>query len=84
MITEELVQRINELANKKKSQGLTLAEKAEQQKLYKIYLASIREQVTTQLDEAGITPKEQDNDCDCHDACCEPHQHGPACNHGKH
>lgn len=82
MITEELIKRINELANKKKAEGLTLAEKAEQQKLYKIYLASIREQVTTQLEGAGIDPKGQDHVC--HDGCCEHHHHGPDCNHGKH
>ncbi len=83
MITEELIKRINELANKKKTQGLTLAEKAEQKKLYKIYLGSIREQVTTQLDGAGINPKGHDHH-ECHDACCEHHHHGPGCNHGKH
>lgn len=83
MITEALLQRINELAHKKKSQGLTPAELAEQKKLYKIYLASIREQVTTQLDAAGDRPKGQ-NDHDCHDACCEYHQHGPGCDHQKH
>ena len=67
MITEELVNRINELANKKKSEGLTPAEQAEQKKLYKIYMASIRQQVTTQLDAAGIAPKGHvcDDNCGC-------------------
>lgn len=84
MITEDLIKRINELANKKKSQGLTLAEKAEQNKLYKIYLASIREQVTTQLDGAGISPKGHSHH-GCHDNCsCGHHEHGPACDCGKH
>ncbi len=71
MITEELVKRINELANKKKSEGLTPAEQAEQKELYKIYLASIRQQVTTQLDAAGIEPK----DHVCSDGCGCHHKH---------
>jgi uncharacterized protein YnzC (UPF0291/DUF896 family) len=83
MITKELLQRINELARKKRSEGLTSAEQAEQAKLYKIYLASIKEQVTTQLDAAGANPKGS-QEHGCHDSCCENHQHGPGCNHGKH
>lgn len=80
MITAELLERINELARKKKHEGLTPSELAEQKRLYKIYLASIRDQVTTQLDQAGIKPK---SNC-CHEGCCEHHHHGPDCNHGKH
>lgn len=81
MITEELVKRINELASKKKTEGLTPAEQAEQKKLYKIYMASIRQQVTTQLDQAGITPKGHA----CDDSCsCHQHKHGPGCNHDHH
>lgn len=83
MITKELLQRINELAGKKRSQGLTSAEQEEQSKLYKVYLASIREQVTTQLDAAGINPKGSGNH-ECHDSCCENSQHGPGCDHRKH
>ena len=79
MITEELVQRINELANKKKSEGLSPVELAEQKKLYKIYLASVREQVTTQLDATDISPKGHV----CDDSCGH-HHHGPDCNHDKH
>lgn len=80
MITAELLERINELARKKKNEGLTPNELAEQKRLYKIYLASIRDQVTTQLDVAGIKPKGHD----CHDGCCTHHHHGPGCNHGEH
>ena len=50
MITPELLARINELARKKKSVGLTEEELAEQKELYKIYLAAIRGQVTSLLD----------------------------------
>lgn len=81
MITEELLQRINQLAGKKRSQGLTAAEQTEQKKLYKIYLAAIREQVTNQLDITGISPKRQQPGN--HDKCCANHHHGSGCNDGK-
>lgn len=72
MITDELIQRINELARKKKAEGLTPEEQAEQQKLYRIYLDSVRSQLTTQLDAAGIKPSGHV----CGDSCgC--HHHGP-------
>jgi uncharacterized protein YnzC (UPF0291/DUF896 family) len=76
MITDELLQRINELARKKRSQGLTDEELAEQKKLYNIYLTAIRKQVTTQLDAAGINSKGHQQDC--RDGCCDNH-HG--CKH---
>lgn len=50
MITPELLERINELARKKRTVGLTQEELAEQKELYKIYLAAIRGQVTSLLD----------------------------------
>ncbi|MBO4780403.1 MAG: DUF896 domain-containing protein, partial [Selenomonadaceae bacterium] len=50
MITPELLARINELARKKRTVGLTDEELAEQKELYKIYLAAIRGQVTSLLD----------------------------------
>lgn len=50
MISPELIQRINELAHKKKTVGLTAEEKQEQAKLYKVYLAGIRGQLKQQLD----------------------------------
>lgn len=49
-ITPELLARINELARKKRTIGLTQEELAEQKELYKIYLAAIRGQVTSLLD----------------------------------
>ncbi|MGI5921213.1 MAG: DUF896 domain-containing protein [Syntrophomonadaceae bacterium] len=72
MITDALLQRINELARKKRSEGLTAEEAIEQQQLYQVYLKSIREQVTSQLDAAGISPK------------TVHHHHGPGCSHKKH
>lgn len=50
MITPELLERINHLARKKRTIGLTDEELAEQKELYKIYLAAIRGQVTSLLD----------------------------------
>lgn len=50
MITPELLARINELARKKRTVGLTEEELAEQKELYKIYLAAIRGQVTNLLE----------------------------------
>ena len=50
MVTPELLARINELARKKRTVGLTDEELAEQKELYKIYLSSIREQMTSLLD----------------------------------
>ena len=46
----DLLQRINELAKKKKTVGLTDSELAEQKKLYKIYLGEIRTQFDRTLD----------------------------------
>ena len=49
-ITKEMIDRINELAAKKKAEGLTEEELAEQQALYKDYLAAIRGQVRNSLE----------------------------------
>ena len=51
MITPELLERINELARKKRTVGLTAEELVEQKELYKIYLAAIRGQVTSLLEQ---------------------------------
>ena len=47
---QNLLRRINELAKKKKTVGLTAEEQAEQKKLYKIYLGEIRQQFSATLD----------------------------------
>jgi uncharacterized protein YnzC (UPF0291/DUF896 family) len=82
-MSKELIERINELAHKKKTEGLTAEEKSEQQELYKIYLKSVRQQVTTQLENAGINKKGNGQHV-CHDGCCEHHHHGPDCGHNNH
>ncbi|WP_164931684.1 DUF896 domain-containing protein [Longirhabdus pacifica] len=50
MIDPKLISRINELANKKKTVGLTKAEEKEQEKLRKKYLTSFRERMRDQLE----------------------------------
>ena len=50
----KLLARINELAHKKKSVGLTQEELVEQKALYKEYLAGIRGQLKAQVDNIEI------------------------------
>ena len=54
MITKELIERINQLARKQRSEGLTDEERAEQQKLRKSYLAGFRENMKNVLDQLEI------------------------------
>ena len=54
MITKELISRINELARKQRTTGLTAAEKEEQQRLRAAYLTDIRAQVKGMLDRVEI------------------------------
>ena len=48
-MNKSMLNRINELAKKKREHGLTPEEQAEQKKLYKIYLGEIRTQLTEHL-----------------------------------
>lgn len=61
MITQELLARINELARKKRTEGLSPEELDEQKQLYKIYLAAIRGQVTSLLDSIEFVDVQQTN-----------------------
>ena len=54
-----LIKRINELAAKKRSTGLTLEEQIEQKELYQEYLGNIRSQLKAQLDNIEIVDKEE-------------------------
>ena len=54
---KNLLNRINELAKKKREQGLTTDEQAEQKKLYKIYLGEIRTQFDKTLDNVSVKEK---------------------------
>lgn len=55
---KNLLNRINELAQKKREQGLTPEEQAEQKKLYKIYLGEIRTQFDKTLDNVSVKEKD--------------------------
>ena len=54
MEINEMITRINILARKKRSEGLTEEEQWEQKALYKEYLGFIRGQVKQQLDKIEI------------------------------
>lgn len=57
---KKMLERIGELARKKKADGLTKEELAEQQELYKIYLGEIRQQFSSTLDNVSIKEKNGD------------------------
>ena len=52
------IDRINELARKSKAEGLTEEEKAEQAKLRQEYIAAVRLNLRTQLDNINIQEKD--------------------------
>ncbi|MCI8609162.1 MAG: DUF896 domain-containing protein [Firmicutes bacterium] len=59
MITPEMIERINALAHKKKTEGLTEAEAAEQKQLYQEYLAAFRANLKAQLDNIEIVDEDK-------------------------
>ena len=58
MITQQQIDRINELARKARTEGLTEAETAERDALRKAYVASVRESLTAQLDNTYVVDAE--------------------------
>lgn len=54
MITKELINKINELAKKSKTVGLTEAEKIEQKRLREEYLKGFRKNFKKQLDNIEV------------------------------
>lgn len=55
MVTQEQINRINELARKSKTpEGLTEEERAEQQKLRRLYIDSFKESLVGQLENTYI------------------------------
>ena len=50
----DILKRINELAKKKREEGLSAEETQEQKELYKVYLGSIRSQFQATLDNVSI------------------------------
>lgn len=53
-MTEEKIKRINELAKKQKTEGLTEEEKAEQLKLRREYIDSFKQSLVAQLENTYI------------------------------
>ena len=53
-MTNEKIARINELARKSKTKGLTEAEKAEQQALRQEYVADVKASLRAQLNNTSI------------------------------
>ena len=58
MITQEMIDRINELYHKSQDQGLTENEKREQQELRKKYIESIRVNMRANLNSISIQEKD--------------------------
>lgn len=54
MITQEKIDRINELARKSRSEGLNEAEKAEQYKLRREYIEAFKQSLISQLENTTI------------------------------
>ncbi len=58
MNMQEMIARINFLAAKKRTEGLTEGELIEQKELYELYLGNIRAQVKQKLDSITFVDKE--------------------------
>lgn len=54
MVTPEMIARINYLAHKKKSEGLTELELTEQARLRRIYIDNIKAQLKASLDNIEV------------------------------
>lgn len=54
MITQKTIDRINELARKSKTVGLTVEEKEEQQKLRREYIDAYKQSLHAQLDNTVV------------------------------
>lgn len=62
MITQEMLNRINELSRKKRSVGLNPEELNEQKQLYEEYLSNIRGQVINLLDNIKVVDANADGE----------------------
>lgn len=58
MNMQEMIARINFLARKKRTEGLTEGKLIEQKELYELYLGNIRAQVKQKLDSITFVDKE--------------------------
>lgn len=71
MINKELLDKINYLAQKQRSQGLTEEEKAEQQKLRQIYIKGIKDQIVNSFSDMGLKPStSHKHTCSCGKCKC--------------
>ncbi|MCI8348046.1 MAG: DUF896 domain-containing protein [Firmicutes bacterium] len=59
MITQQMIDRINQLSHKKKTIGLTDSEKAEQKQLYREYIDAFRANLKSQLDMIEIVDEDR-------------------------
>lgn len=59
MITQEMIDRINQLARKKKAEGLTEEEQQEQKILYRQYIDAFKENLRFQLDMIEVVEGEK-------------------------
>lgn len=59
MITDEMIQRINELANKKKTEGLTEEEVIEQAGLRRVYIDAFKSSMRQQLDNIQFVDEQE-------------------------
>jgi uncharacterized protein YnzC (UPF0291/DUF896 family) len=59
MVTKEQIDRINELAKKKKAEGLTPEEQAEQKVLYRAYIDAFKANLKAQLETIEIVDSDQ-------------------------
>ena len=59
MVTKEQIDRINELAKKKKAEGLTPEEQAEQKALYRAYIDAFKANLKAQLETIEIVDNDQ-------------------------
>lgn len=83
MITKEMIDRINLLAQKSKEEGLTDEEKQEQQVLRKKYVEYIKGQVRQQLESIEFVEDKHEHDCG-HDHHHHHHDQNCSCGCKKH
>lgn len=76
MISKELIERINYLARKSKTEGLTPEEKEEQARARRQYLDAIKARVIDTLDRVKfVDQKPTECSCDClHPRPCSQHK----------
>jgi uncharacterized protein YnzC (UPF0291/DUF896 family) len=63
MISEDQIKRINELAKKQKTVGLTPEETEEQKVLRRLYIDAVKENLRATLDQ--VTDNRQQQGCSC-------------------